>query len=198
LDTGRLKKKFKDIEDIGQGGFGYVKKAVYLIDQKTYAIKVVRLHIPKSRCKRNIQSNCEDPENPLDLIYHHRVYRELKFFTQNISSEHIVRYFNSWFEELDPEERKQEAEYRATYFEMLRKRKEKRRLKLEQKAKRSRAHRMIKNREPSPTSLGSSFEKKLNVKSSKRSKWKNELIGSSQDSSDYDVGRSIRSKKKSM
>lgn len=98
-----------------------VKKAVYLIDQKTYAIKVVRLHIPKNRCKRSssIQGKCEhntctqdDTENPLNLIYHHRVYRELKFFTQNISSEHIVRYFNSWFEELDPEERKQEAEYR--------------------------------------------------------------------------------------
>lgn len=46
----------------------------------------------------------ETDNNPLNLIYHHRVYRELKFFTQNISSEHIVRYFNSWFEELDPEE----------------------------------------------------------------------------------------------
>lgn len=32
LDTGRLRKKFKDIIDIGQGGFGKVKKAVYLID----------------------------------------------------------------------------------------------------------------------------------------------------------------------
>ena len=32
LDTGRLRKKFKDIVDIGQGGFGKVKKAVYLID----------------------------------------------------------------------------------------------------------------------------------------------------------------------
>ena len=51
LDTGRLRKKFKDIEDIGQGGFGKVMKAVYLIDQKTYAIKVVRLHIPKQKCK---------------------------------------------------------------------------------------------------------------------------------------------------
>ena len=207
MDTGRLKKKFKDIEDIGQGGFGKVKKAVYLIDQKTYAIKVVRLHIPKSRCKRSatMQSKCEhntcnreDAENPLDLIYHHRVYRELKFFTQNISSEHIVRYFNSWFEELDSEERKQEAEYRTTYYDMLRRRKEKRRQKLELKAKRSRLNLMIKNREPSPKSFGSSNEKMPKLRSSKRQKWKSKIIGNSQDSSGYGIGSSIRSKKKSM
>lgn len=48
LDTGRLHKKFKDIMKIGQGGFGEVFKAEYHIDQKLYAIKVVRFHITKN------------------------------------------------------------------------------------------------------------------------------------------------------
>jgi serine/threonine protein kinase len=49
LDTGRLQKKFKDMDKIGQGGFGEVFKAKYHIDQKLYAIKVVRLHITKDK-----------------------------------------------------------------------------------------------------------------------------------------------------
>lgn len=92
---------------------------------------MVRLHIPKVSCRRDSSLNCCDhnacrddadggnSNSPLHLIYHHRVYRELKFFTQNISSEHIVRYFNSWFEELDPEEKQQEAEYRRQYRQIL-------------------------------------------------------------------------------
>lgn len=66
LDTGRLKKKFKDIVKIGQGGFGEVFKAKYHVDQKQYAIKKVRLHITK-----DLQVNA------LEEIYKHRVYREL-------------------------------------------------------------------------------------------------------------------------
>lgn len=66
LDTGRLRKKFKDIVQIGEGGFGKVYRGKYYIDQKIYAIKVVRLHIPKS------QSG-----DPMQQIYRHRVYREL-------------------------------------------------------------------------------------------------------------------------
>lgn len=170
---------------------------------------MVRLHIPKNRCKRSasIQGKCEhntcnreDAENPLNLIYHHRVYRELKFFTQNISSEHIVRYFNSWFEELDPEERRQEAEYRTQYRDMLRRRQERKKQRRELKAKRSRVDRMIKNRQPSVESLGTSNEKKASkLASSKRQKWKTKIIGNSQDSSGYDgTGSSIQSKKSSM
>ena len=66
MDTGRLQKKFKDIDLIGQGGFGKVYRAIYHVDQKMYAIKVVRLHIQKS-----------NDIDPMREIYQHRVYREL-------------------------------------------------------------------------------------------------------------------------
>lgn len=66
MDTGRLQKKFKDIDLIGQGGFGKVYRAIYHVDQKMYAIKVVRLHIQKSK-----------DIDPMREIYQHRVYREL-------------------------------------------------------------------------------------------------------------------------
>jgi hypothetical protein len=38
--------------------------------------------------------------DPIIEIYKHRVYRELQTASR-ITSENIVRYFNSWFEELD-------------------------------------------------------------------------------------------------
>ena len=34
LDTGRFKKKFKDIQLIGEGGFGKVYKATNYVDRK--------------------------------------------------------------------------------------------------------------------------------------------------------------------
>ena len=66
LDNGRFKKKFKDRIKIGEGGFGKVYKAKYHVDQKVYAIKVVRLHILKS-----------DKLDPMIEIYQHKYYREL-------------------------------------------------------------------------------------------------------------------------
>jgi hypothetical protein len=63
LDTGRFKKKFKNITLIGKGGFGRVYKATNYVDRKDYAIKVIRLHIKKS--------------SSVEEIYNHRVYREL-------------------------------------------------------------------------------------------------------------------------
>ena len=90
LDTGRFKKKFKDIKLIGEGGFGKVYKATNYVDRKEYAIKVIRLHIKK-------QSSVEE-------IYNHRVYRELQT-TSELDQENIVRYYGSWFEELDQDEK---------------------------------------------------------------------------------------------
>ena len=111
LDSGRLKKKFRNIEKIGQGGFGSVYKAIYHVDQKQYAIKVVRLHIKK---KQSL--------DPMTEIYHHKVYRELQAASRILTSENIVRYFNSWFEELDLNEKNAEYEYKQKYLEVLKRR----------------------------------------------------------------------------
>lgn len=52
LNSGRLiRKMFYGFTEIGEGGFGKVYKANYHIDQKVYAIKVVRMFIDK----------CNDP-----------------------------------------------------------------------------------------------------------------------------------------
>lgn len=104
LDTGRFKKKFKDIKLIGEGGFGKVYKATNYVDRKEYAIKVIRLHIKK-------QSSVEE-------IYNHRVYRELQT-TSELDQENIVRYYGSWFEELDQEEKDAEMKYRNEYNEII-------------------------------------------------------------------------------
>jgi len=53
-------------------------------------------------------------------IYQHRVYRELQAASRIITSENIVRYFNSWFEELDSGDKLAEAEYKQNYIEVLR------------------------------------------------------------------------------
>ena len=107
LDTGRFNKKFKNRQLIGQGGFGKVYKATYQIDQKLYAIKSVRIHIPKRKM-----------DNPMQEICKHRMYREIQA-ASSITSENIVRYFNSWFEELEQEDRESEKKYREDFLKIL-------------------------------------------------------------------------------
>ena len=53
-------------------------------------------------------------------IYQHRVYRELQAASR-ITSENIGRYFNSWFEELDHEDKQGEIEYQEKYLHELKK-----------------------------------------------------------------------------
>lgn len=105
LDTGRFQQKFTDIRQVGEGGFGKVYRAVYHIDQKVYAIKVVRLHFAVNA-------------NPMEAIYKNKVYRELATASQ-LSSENIVRYYNSWFEALTPEEIAQESSYQQHYAKVI-------------------------------------------------------------------------------
>lgn len=45
--------------------------------------------------------------DPISEIYKSRVYKEL-LAASRIISENIVRYYNSWFEELNQEELKEE------------------------------------------------------------------------------------------
>ena len=105
LDNGRFKQKFADVRQVGEGGFGKVFRAVYQIDRKVYAIKVVRLHFATNA-------------NPLAAIYKNKVYREIATASQ-LSSENIVRYYNSWFEELTPEEIAQESSYQQRYARVM-------------------------------------------------------------------------------
>mmetsp|Transcript_24261 Transcript_24261/g.37414 ORF Transcript_24261/g.37414 Transcript_24261/m.37414 type:complete len:87 (+) Transcript_24261:3116-3376(+) len=86
MENEKFKKKFKDTKQIGEGGFGKVYKATYKVDQKEYAIKVVRLNIKQVK-----------GVSDMDSIHKNRVYRELAA-TSNITSENTVRYFHSWFE----------------------------------------------------------------------------------------------------
>ena len=57
-------------------------------------------------------------------IYQHRVYRELQAASR-ITSEKTVRYFNSWFEELDDDEKQKELNYKCQYKKFLKKRNKK-------------------------------------------------------------------------
>lgn len=61
----------------------------------------------------------KDPSvDALEEIYKHSVYRELQAATK-ISSEYIVRYFNSWFEELNDDQKQAEQDYREGYIDHL-------------------------------------------------------------------------------
>ena len=76
---------------------------------------MVRLHILKTKS-----------EDLLNQIYNHRVYRELQ--AQNryeTETENIVRYYNSWFEELNEDEQQEEDEYRDEYLKAIKEKHEK-------------------------------------------------------------------------
>ncbi|XP_021517194.1 interferon-induced, double-stranded RNA-activated protein kinase isoform X1 [Meriones unguiculatus] len=75
----RFNKDFKDIEEIGSGGFGQVFKATHKIDKKTYAIKRVRYNTEKA--VREVTA--------LAALYH----------------ANIVQYHSCWMgEDYDPEQ----------------------------------------------------------------------------------------------
>lgn len=58
-------------------------------------------------------------------IYQHRVYRELQAASR-ITSENIVRYFNSWFEELNDDEKQEERVYKIDFNNMYKRKIERR------------------------------------------------------------------------
>ena len=82
--------------------------AYYNIDQKHYAIKRVKMVYSP------------DSKNPIQDIYNNKVYREIQTASQ-FSSENIVRYYNSWFEDLSPEDRLEDEKY-AQKYSVIRKR----------------------------------------------------------------------------
>lgn len=73
-------------------------KVIDKFEEQFYAVKKVRLHLPL----------CDDLMQELKK---HRVYREAKaVFNMKTSDDlkHTVRYYNSWFEDLTPEEIQEE------------------------------------------------------------------------------------------
>lgn len=81
---------------IGQGGFGKVYKACSKNDGKEYAIKVVRIKVP----------------NTNDLIadiYGHKALCEFNAAAQ-LKNPNVVRYYDTWFEELSAEQREEDFE----------------------------------------------------------------------------------------
>jgi serine/threonine protein kinase len=82
---------------IGKGGFGTVVMAKDRLEDVFYAIKKVRLHLP---------STGDFGEN----VRNHRVFREVTALSKSSYQEmkHVVRYYNSWLEDLTPQERRHE------------------------------------------------------------------------------------------
>ncbi|EGR34425.1 transcription factor hap5a family protein, putative, partial [Ichthyophthirius multifiliis] len=83
LDTGKFKKFFEVIEELGRGGFGRVYKAMCKVEQKIYAIKQIAVPF-------------EPGQNPTE----HKYYREVKSMN-SLNHPNIVSYNTSWWEECD-------------------------------------------------------------------------------------------------
>ena len=84
LEQGRYEKSFEEISILGQGGFGKVFEVRHKLDQHTYALKKIRIHL----------SVDED-------IKSHLVYREIQAMPM-LNHKNIVRYFSCWVEAVEP------------------------------------------------------------------------------------------------
>ncbi|KAL3851643.1 hypothetical protein ACJMK2_015375 [Sinanodonta woodiana] len=83
-----------ELESLGQGGFGRVVKQLDGFDEKTYAVKKIRINL--------------DSKNPTKKIQD--IKKEVAHLS-NLTHPNIVRYYNSWIEKSDdPEKRESEDE----------------------------------------------------------------------------------------
>lgn len=62
--TGRYSRQFEELETLGKGGFGVVFKARDKFEEKVYAVKKIRLHLPLK-------------EDLVKALKGHKVYREV-------------------------------------------------------------------------------------------------------------------------
>lgn len=99
LSNGRYKNQFEEIQLLGKGGFGKVMKVIDRLEDTTYAVKKVRLHLSM-------------PGDLTQQLKNHKYYREVKALAQSNTQEcnFTVRYFNSWIEDLTAEELVEENE----------------------------------------------------------------------------------------
>jgi hypothetical protein len=99
LQNGRYDRQFVTTEAklIGKGGFGTVSLVEDRLEEVFYAVKKVRLHLPKD-------GNFEHH------VRNHRVFREVAALSKSSQQDmrNVVRYYNSWLEDLSPSERKEE------------------------------------------------------------------------------------------
>jgi translation initiation factor 2-alpha kinase 4 len=79
--SSRYYSDFQELEFLGKGGFGSVVKAKNIIDGRLYAIKRIKI-------------------NPSDGEHSKRLLREVQTLSR-LHSEHIVRYYQAWFEDAD-------------------------------------------------------------------------------------------------
>ncbi|CAD5114215.1 DgyrCDS3360 [Dimorphilus gyrociliatus] len=80
----RLKQEFSVLDSLGKGGFGEVIKVQNKLDERFYAIKCIKLS------KKNISVT-------------RKMLQEVKLLSR-FNHENVVRYFNSWKEEVIEEE----------------------------------------------------------------------------------------------
>lgn len=85
LEQNRFQRLFKEIDILGEGGFGKVYKVQHNLDQRTYAIKKIQIYI--------------DVNQDFKL---HPVYREIGAISQ-VLHKNVVRYFACWIEAIDPD-----------------------------------------------------------------------------------------------
>lgn len=84
-NSSRYHTDFSEIGYIGRGGFGAVVKAKNLIDGRVYAIKVIKVKVSDSSEKTD------------------RLLREVQTLSR-LQSNHVVRYYQAWFEDCAPGE----------------------------------------------------------------------------------------------
>ena len=84
LEPNRYNQMFTEEELLGEGGFGKVFKVKHNLDQRTYAIKKIPIHVGET----------ED-------IKQHTVFREIVAISQ-VQHKNVVRYHACWIESVPP------------------------------------------------------------------------------------------------